>query len=252
MATALKQRGGGPKTNMELTMVAQLAECKTRLNRVHNAEDALFELAREQLDHPDHVVSSFQTNNPSLDEEVSAMVYRSVIGAPKEIKANWELNMELSRAHLSTVSGWNYVRENLPALRDYILDQCEQEQTDVANYLQQQTNKHGQAIRLIAFGYDDEPQEPRMTRQKIEETATKVTAKQITDFIEKRLRLVTRDTVLLGLVRDFDARHDLMKKIALPEAEKQSQIHRYRTADQKLFSKTLAELIALQKLKREL
>ena len=67
-----------PKTNMELTLVAQLAECKTRLNRVHNAEDALFELAREQLDHPDHVVSSFQTNNPTLDKELNAMVYGSV------------------------------------------------------------------------------------------------------------------------------------------------------------------------------
>ena len=63
-----------PKTNMELMMVAQLAECKTRLNRVHNAEDALFELAREQLDHPDHVVASFQTNNSSLDEELNAMI----------------------------------------------------------------------------------------------------------------------------------------------------------------------------------
>jgi len=241
-----------PKTNMELTMVAQLAECKTRLNRVHNAEDALFELAREQLDHPDHVVASFQTNNASLDEELNAMIYRSVIGSPKEIKANWDLNMELSRAHLSTVSGWSYVCENLPALRHHILDQCEQEQRDVATYLEHEAGDANVPVITFRWAGDDETVKPHKSRKELEETAGKVTAKHITDFIEKRLRLVTRDTALLGLVRDFDERRELMKKTALPETEKQTQINRYRTADQKLFSKTLAELIALQKLRREL
>ena len=236
-----------PQSNIERVMVAQLAECKTRLARIHNAEDAMHQLACEQLDSPEHTIASFQTNNSALDDELNAILYRKLIGAPRQLTESWDLNTELSRAHLSKVSGWNYVCEELPALRHYILNHCEKEQTDVATYLKHETTEAPVTVRIVNWKDSEAPDKPRKTCEELEETAGNVTAAQITQFIEKRLRLVTHDTAVLGLALEFDERQKLVRKTALPETEQLKTINRYRTADQRLFSKTLAELYAIQK-----
>ena len=238
-----------PMTNMELTMVAKLAACETRLNRIHNVEDALFELARDQLDSPEKTVASFQTNNPAIDAELNAMIQRTLIGIPKQISENWDLNMELARAQLSQVSGWDYVCKELPALRHYILEQCEREQRDVASYLEHEAGETKVPVMVFRWESDDETVKSQKTHKELEETAANVTSKQLTCFIENRLKQVTHDTILVSMAQGFRERKELVKKTALPETEQQTQINRYRTADQKLFSKTLAELIALQKLR---
>ena len=89
-----------PQTYIERSLVAQLAESQTRLNRIHNAEDAMFALAREQSDNPLHTIESFQTNDPELDAELNEIIYRSSVELPNHINANSALYKEIANTSL--------------------------------------------------------------------------------------------------------------------------------------------------------
>ena len=241
-----------PQTYIERSMVAQLAESQTRLNRIHNAEDAMFSLAREQACNPLQTIESFQTNDPELDAELNEIIYRSSIELPNHIGANSALYKEVANTRLSKVSGWQYVCKELPHLRDYILRQCDDLQEDVATYLGRQPGT--MVIKLIGVraSGDDEPEKPSKTRDELEKTAHKVSANQLTHYIENLLKQVKYKTILLQMVQGFVKRRDLVKKTALPDVEKQNQINRYRKEHLNQFSKALAQLITLQKHRREL
>ena len=49
------------------------------------------------------------------------------------------------------------------------------------------------------------------------------------------------------ILRGLDERTQQMKDAAMPDTKKLSLIQRYRTADERQFSKTLGELLELQK-----
>jgi len=241
-----------PQTYTERSLVAQLAESQTRLNRVHNAEDAMFALAREQADNPLHTIESFQTNDPELDAEPNEIISRSSIELPNHINANSTLYREVANTRLSKVSGWQYVCKELPLFRDYILGKCEELQEDVATYLRRQPG--AMIIRLVGVSPsgDDETEEPGKTRDELEKTAHKVSANQLTRYIENMLKQVKHKTILLRMAQGFAERQELVKKTALPDVEKQNQINRYRKEHLNQFSKALAQLITLQKHRREL
>ena len=241
-----------PQTYIERSLVAQLAECQTRLNRIHSAEDAMFALAREQSDNPLHTIESFQTNDPELDAELNEIIYRSSVELPNHINANSALYKEIANTRLNKVSGWRYVCNELPLLRNYILDKCEDLQEDVATYLGRQPG--AMIIRLVGVSPsgNDDPEEPGKTRDELEKTAHKVSANQLTRYIEDMLKQVRHKTILSRMAQGFAERQELVKKTALPDVEKQNQINRYRKEHLNQFSKALAQLITLQKHRREI
>ena len=49
------------------------------------------------------------------------------------------------------------------------------------------------------------------------------------------------------VLKDIDQRTQQIKDAAMPDTQKLSLIQRYRTADERQFSKTLGELLELQK-----
>ena len=240
-----------PQTYIERSLVAQLAECQTRLNRIHNAEDAMFALAREQSDNPLHTIESFQTNDPELDAELNEVVYRSSVELPNHINTNSALYKEVANTRLNKVSGWQFVCNELPLLRDYILRQCEEHQEDVATYLGRQPG--AMIIKIVGVSPlgDDEPEEPSKTRDELEKTAHKVSENQLTRYIENMLKQIKHKTMLLRMAQHFAERQELVKKTALPDVEKQNQINRYRKEHLNQFSKALAQLITIQKHRRE-
>ena len=108
-------------------------------------------------------------------------------------------------------------------------------------------------IRLVGVSPsgNDEPEEPGKTRDELEKTAHKVSANQLTRHIENMLKQVRHKTILLRMAQGFAERQELVKKTALPDTEKQNQINRYRKEYLNQFSKALAQLITIQKHRRE-
>ena len=58
---------------------------------------------------------------------------------------------------------------------------------------------------------------------------------------------LAKDLQVQFILKDLDKRTQQIKDAAIPDTQKLSLVQRYRTADERQFSKTLGELLELQK-----
>ena len=58
---------------------------------------------------------------------------------------------------------------------------------------------------------------------------------------------LAKDLQVQFILKDLDKRTQQIKEAAIPDTQKRSLVQRYRTADERQFSKTLGELLELQK-----
>ena len=66
-------------------------------------------------------------------------------------------------------------------------------------------------------------------------------------YLEKLSDSLARDLQVQYILKDLDKRTQLIKDATIPDTQKLSLVQRYRTADERQFSKTLGELLELQK-----
>ena len=159
-----------PKTVIEHTLIEKLADTRTRLDRFHHVEDALFTLAQERAESPDHVVNSFGVvDDQGVLEELSdhsfGIPYR-YDPIPKK------LFKELINHDLSDVSGWGYITDNMPVLREHIIEECRKHNVDVEDLMSRhkvQEDSSG-VLNIVIRDYE----KPKLlTEQTLEESRLK-------------------------------------------------------------------------------
>ena len=66
-------------------------------------------------------------------------------------------------------------------------------------------------------------------------------------YLDKLADSLAKDLQVQYILKDLDKRTQQIKDAAIPDTQKLSLVQRYRTADERQFSKTLGELLELQK-----
>ena len=66
-----------PQTSIEKILISKLAECTVRLMRIQQVENAMFDLASSEADHPEESIKSINNNNEKLIQLVYATPFKA-------------------------------------------------------------------------------------------------------------------------------------------------------------------------------
>ena len=236
-----------PQTVMENTLIEKLADIKVRLERFHCAEDHLFWLAREKAISPDLVVKSFGVNDQAVIDDISDHAF----GIEKTNRPIAEqLFNELIRHDEDDISGWGYIRDNMPLLREHVLNQCKKKKIDIEQLITRYKPKTNQLTPVrIVFSTNNEP-EP-LTEEELNQSGLKVPREHFIAFIKALYKQTKRRSITNYVIEGFSQREQQLKHAALPDSSEMDRLMRYRTSLERQFSKTLGELLHLMKLRAD-
>ena len=236
-----------PQTVMESTLIEKLADIKVRLERFHCAEDHLFWLAREKAISPNLVVKSFGVDDQAVIDNISDHAF----GIEKTNRPIAEqLFNELIRHDEDDISGWGYIRDNMPLLRQHVLNQCKKEKIDIEQLINRYKPKTNQLTPVrIVFSTNNEP-EP-LTEEELNQSGLKVPREHFIAFIKALYKQTKRRSITNYVIEGFSQREQQLKHAALPDSSEMDRLMRYRTSLERQFSKTLGELLHLIKLRAD-
>ena len=169
---------------------------------------------------------------------------------------NWKLNPgtlikkmviieEIDRQNLSSISGWVYVEDNMPITTNYIIEKCTNENLNLFDFISREANQKNIGIRLISAGSESD-KDQSLSIEEIVESAHKISSYSLQKYFDKLLSSLAKDAQVQLILKELEPRIQQIKDAALPDTQKLNLVQRYRTADERLFSKSLGELIALQ------
>lgn len=239
-----------PQTSIEKVLISKLAECNVRLMRIQKVENAMFDLASCEAEHPDEVIKSLDHNNSDseLIKSMQAISLGNLKYDPKAEEEKKNLINEIDSQNMSNVSGWGYIENHMPMVKAYIIDKCTEENLDLYDFILQEGVHAGPVtIRLVSPGYsvDDEP----LTKEEITKDIATINSTSFQLYLENLSKTLDRDIRARKILTNLEKRTQQVKEAAMPDLQKLSLIQRYRTADERQFSKTLGELLELQKIR---
>ena len=237
-----------PQTYIERLLISKLAECAVRLMRIQQVENAMFDLASSEAEHPDEVIKSLDHDNSDskLIKAMQAASLGNLKYDPKAEKERVSLIHEIDSQNLSNVSGWGYIENHMPMVKAYIIDKCIEENLDLYDFILREGVYSGPiTIRLVSPG-DPEDDKP-LTEEEITKDIATIKSTSFQLYLENLSKTLDRDIRAQTILNNLEKRTQQVKKAAIPDTQKLSLIQRYRTADERQFSKTLGELLELQK-----
>jgi hypothetical protein len=234
-----------PQYFIENLLITKVSECSVRLIRIQNAENALFDLATVEAEGPAKTLKSFGNEDKDLHNTFISAMYQSIEINQEKIADKLALIKEIDQHTISSISGWEYIYNNMPLIYGYLVTQCLQENITIKDFL---TRESDQMIIMIV-GHDEE--ESRSNKTLLEDEVVKNANTTQTALIHKYLETlydnINKELDIQLILKDYDKRHKLVKESALPDQKSIDLIQRYRTANEKQFSKSLGELLELQK-----
>jgi hypothetical protein len=237
-----------PQSSIERVLISKLAECTVRLMRIQQTESAMFDLASSEAGHPEQSIKSLDNSSERLTQAVYVAA-----------AANWQLNSgafaknmnileEIDRQNLSDISGWLYVEDNMPVAADYIIKKCISEHLNLYDFVSRETDQSNNTkVRFIVTGEDDSNESTPLSIEEITENSHKISSTSMQKYLDKLADSLAKDLQVQFILKDLDKRTQQIKDAAIPDTQKLSLVQRYRTADERQFSKTLGELLELQK-----
>ena len=242
-----------PQTHIEKMLISKLAECAVRIMRIQQVENAMFALAGSEAEHPDEVIKSLDHNNSDskLIKAMQAASLGNLKYDPKTEEDKKNLINEIDSKNLSNVSGWGYIENHMPMVKAYIIDKCTEENLDLYDFILREGVRSGPVtIRLVSPGHpvDDKP----LTEEEITKDIATIKSTSFQLYLENLSKTLDRDTRARKILANLEKRTQQVKEAAMPDPQKLNLIQRYRTADERQFSKTLGELLELQKRRKNI
>jgi hypothetical protein len=237
-----------PQSSIERVLISKLAECIVRLMRIQQTENAMFDLASSEAGHPEESIRSLDNSSEKLTQAVYAAA-----------SANWQLNSgafaknmnileEIDRQNLSDISGWHYVEDNMPVAADYIIKKCTSEHLNLCGFVSRETDQSRNIkVRLIVKKEGDPDESAPLSIEEITENSHKISSSSMQAYLDFLADSLAKDLQVQFILKDLDKRTQQIKDAAIPDTQKLSLVQRYRTADERQVSKTLGELLELQK-----
>ena len=240
-----------PQTSIERALIVKMAECTVRLMRIQNTENAMFDLASSEAEHPDEVIKSL--NHDNSDSKLIKAIQAASLGNleydPKAEEEKKNLINEINSQNMSDVSGWGYIEKHMPMIKAYIIDKCTEEDLDLYDFIHRESDNNPRPIRILLVSpgdpvVDDEP----ITKKEIEKDVTKIKSTDFQLYLKNLSISLNQDIMIQNILFNLEKRTQQVKDAAMPDTQKLSLIQRYRTADERQFSKSLGELLKLREM----
>ena len=214
-----------PQTSIEKILISKLAECTVRLMRIQQVENAMFDLASSEADHPEESIKSINNNNEKLIQLVYATPFKAHQSDPC-ISAKKELILEeIYRQDLSDVSDWFYVNKHMPTIAVFIVKKCINENLSFYDFISQEIDQSSnQIIKIAMVGEDpfDESAEPIF--EEFKKNVHKVSASSLQEYLIKLSDGLTKDLQVRFTLKNLEGRIQQMKDAAMPDTQKLSLI----------------------------
>ena len=246
-----------PKTSIEKVLISKLAECTVRLMRIQQVENAMFELASSEAENIVEAIKSL-SNDHKLDSRlINAIETTARLGYPTHnpniVIEKINLMDEIDFQNLSDVSGWGYVEKYMPMAKDHIIKKCSEEDLDLYSFMLRETdNSSDLNLKLEFIGIDSPSDNETLSEAEITKDSNKVQSTSLQRYLEQLSRNLGSDIQAQIILNNVEKRSQQVKDAAIPDTQKLSLIQRYRTADERQFSKTLGELLELREIRSDL
>jgi hypothetical protein len=236
-----------PQSYIEKALIAKMAECIVRLMRIQKTENAMFDLASSESEHINEIVKSLDNGNidPKLVKTLRAAYLNNLLLDANTINNKTYIINEITSLNLSAISNWSYVEQHMPMTKNYIIDKCTEKNLNICEYINKNDNPHNLTVRFISAGdplYDDEP----LSNKEITKDIDKIKSAALQQYLEQLTVALDSELNVQIMVKNLETRSQQVKDAAIPDPQMLTLIQRYRTSNERQFSKSLAELIALQ------
>ena len=237
-----------PQTSIEKALIVKMAECTVRLMRIQNTENALFDLASSEAGHPEESIKSLDNGSERLSEAVglaSSLDWQFDLHA--FVKKMTVLD-EIDHQNIKDVVSWIYVEDNMPIIAHYITKKCTKENLNLDDFISRETDQPAnQIIRIVkkeGASYANES----LSYEEFIEGTHEISPSSLQKYLNKLAYGLSENLQAQLVLKDVDQRTQQIKDAAMPGTQKLSLIQRYRTADERQFSKTLGELLKLREM----
>ena len=236
-----------PQSYIEKALIAKMAECIVRLMRIQKTENAMFDLASSESEHINEVVKSLDNGNidPKLVKTLRAAYLNNLLLDANTINNKTYIINEITSLNLSAISNWSYVEQHMPMTKNYIIDKCTEKNLNICEYINKNDNPHNLTVRFISAGdplYNDEP----LSNKEITKDIDKIKSAALQQYLKQLTVALDSELNVQIMVKNLETRSQQVKDAAIPDPQMLTLIQRYRTSNERQFSKSLAELIALQ------
>ena len=236
--------GFDPQTYIEKMLITKMAECDVRLRRIQNKETYMFDLASNEAENDIEAIKSLSNGHkldPRLIDSMATARLGNPTNNPRIIEDKVRLMDEIDFQNLSDVSGWGYVEKHMPMVESYINKKCAEEDLDLYSFIFRETDDSiNLNKKVILLGVPSPEIEVIHGPNKIQSTL-------LQRYLEQLSRNLGSDIQAQMTLNNVEKRSQQVKDAAIPNAQELNLIQRYRTANERQFSKTLGELLELQK-----
>ena len=237
-----------PQTSIEKALIVKMAECTVRLMRIQNTENAMFDLASSEAGHPEESIKSLDNGSERLNEAVglaSSLDWQFDLHA--FVKKMTVLD-EIDRQNIKDVVSWIYVEDNMPIVAHYITKKCTKENLNLDDFISRETDQPANQIIRIVKREDTSYANASLPYGEFIETTHEISPSSLQKYLNKLAYGLSENLQAQLVLKDVDQRTQQIKDAAIPDIQKLSLIQRYRTADERQFSKTLGELLKLREM----
>ena len=235
-----------PQTYIEKALITKMAECTVRLMRIQNTENAMFDLTNSEAGHSDESIKSFDNGSERLSKAVSQASFLDWKFNLKTFVSKMTVLNEIDHQNIKNVVSWIYVEDNMPIVDYYITKKCTEENLSLDDFISQETDQPvNQIIKIVkreGASYTGGP----LSYEEFIESTHEISPSSLQKYLNKLAYGLSEDLQAQLVLKDMEQRTQLIKDASIPDTQKLSLIRRYRTADERQFSKSLGELITLQ------
>ena len=237
-----------PQTSIEKVLIVKMAECTVRLMRIQNRENAMFDLTSSEAGHPEESIKSLDNGSDRLIEAVglaSSMDWQFDLNA---FVSKMTVLNEINRQNIKDVVSWIYVEDAMPIVAHYITKKCTKENLNLDDFISRETDQPAnQIIRIVkkeGASYANES----LSYEEFIEGTHEISPSSLQKYLNKLAYGLSENLQAQLVLKDVEQRTQQIKDAAMPDTQKLSLIQRYRTADERQFSKTLGELLKLREM----
>ena len=233
-----------PVGALEKILIERIAACQTRLERTHRVEDAAFHLSRGKSNDTESFIRDYGIENTKIVEELSAMLIGGHKSMDEELHSS--LARELWQVSGYEITGWQFIRSEMPAIKNHIVQAALKEGLSIEEYLAPYGRKSGELpkVRLIFHCADEE--ETPTSEEELEESGNKVPDSTLQNYVEHLLQKAGKNEVFKEIAFSYIRNMEQRTNAATPNKEELDKIHRARTSDERLLSRSIGELLELQ------
>ena len=137
----------------------------------------------------------------------------------------------------------------MPVNTDYIRKASFAMNMTIQDFIEREINQsYFIDVRVSFLGYDESKKDDDLTIDEIFENTHEISSTSLQGYFKNLKIRIINDLQVQTVLRDSTERSQLLKDAATPDPKKLDLIQRYRTADERQFSKSLGELLKLREM----